>query len=405
MSHTMPHAVSRSAMMRYIFAGLSASLIAIGLARFAYTPLLPELINQHWFSSADAAYLGAANLAGYLIGALLGRPLAARFSNNHTLRLMMLAVTLSFFACAFPLSVGWYFVWRLVSGISGGAIMVLVAATVLPHVPAGSRNLASGAIFLGIGLGIFASATLVPLLIDLGLRATWYGLGVVSALLTLLGWWNLPKPAPLLHVVPAHSDAAANGNAAPHLSSQKPLWILYAQYSLIAVSIVAPAVFLVDFIARGMALGTHTGALFWGVYGIGSMIGPVLYGYFADRFGAKPTLRMVLLAQMLALFALAYSDHYLLLIGLTVIIGTFPPGIVPLMLARINETVPEPHKQHLGWSRATVFFAAFQAAAGYLLSMVFNLTHGGHRTLFAIGAAALVLALLLEALNRRRGKF
>ncbi len=41
----------------------------IGLARVFYTPLLPTIIAAHWFSPADAAYLGAANLAGYLAGA------------------------------------------------------------------------------------------------------------------------------------------------------------------------------------------------------------------------------------------------------------------------------------------------------------------------------------------------
>ena len=43
----------------------------IGLARFAYTPLLPALVDGNWFSTSQAAYLGAANLAGYLAGAVL----------------------------------------------------------------------------------------------------------------------------------------------------------------------------------------------------------------------------------------------------------------------------------------------------------------------------------------------
>jgi hypothetical protein len=50
-------------------AGLCASLVGLGLARFAYTPLIPALIAAKWFSPAEAVYLGAANLAGYLAGA------------------------------------------------------------------------------------------------------------------------------------------------------------------------------------------------------------------------------------------------------------------------------------------------------------------------------------------------
>ena len=56
---------------RATLSGLSATLVGIGLARFAYTPLIPALIAARWFDPAQAVYLGAANLAGYLAGALL----------------------------------------------------------------------------------------------------------------------------------------------------------------------------------------------------------------------------------------------------------------------------------------------------------------------------------------------
>src|ERR1700682_2957443 len=72
-------------------AGLCASLVGLGLARFAYTPLIPALIAAKWFSPADAVYLGAANLAGYLAGALVARQLGARLGSVRTLRAMMVS--------------------------------------------------------------------------------------------------------------------------------------------------------------------------------------------------------------------------------------------------------------------------------------------------------------------------
>ncbi|ABR74684.1 MFS transporter [Actinobacillus succinogenes] len=390
---------TQKSILWFIFAGLSASLISIGLARFAYTPLLPLLISENWFSASDAAYLGAANLAGYLIGALFARPMGNAFSNKQTLRVMMLLVTLSFFACAFPISTAWYFVWRLISGISGGTIMVLVAATITPHVPAERRNLAGGAIFLGIGLGIFASATIVPMLIDMGLKTTWFGLGIFSAILTALSWFNIPDPIVSVQEV-------ADGDVKPHavLHAEEPkkaFLILYLQYGLMAVFIVAPAVFIVDYIARGLQLGAGTGALFWGLYGIGSMIGPPLYGYFADKFGAKPTLRGVLAVEFLAVFVLCATENIVAMAVLTVIIGSFPPGIVPLMLARIFEMTTCPRLRNVNWSKATVFFATAQALAGYGLSAVFSATNNDHRVLFFIGGVALVISLIMESLHRK----
>src|SRR5213082_966158 len=104
-------------------AGFSAVLVGNGLGRFAYTPLLSALISDHWFSPGAAAYLGAANLAGYLAGAVLARPIAARLRAVTVLRAMMVIAAAAFFACATPRSFVWYFVWRFAAGVSGGTLM------------------------------------------------------------------------------------------------------------------------------------------------------------------------------------------------------------------------------------------------------------------------------------------
>src|SRR4051812_14831867 len=93
-----------------------ANLVGIGLARFGYTPLIPALIAAGWFAPSAAVYLGAANLAGYLAGALGARFVAARFGASVSLRAAMLLTALSLLACAAPLGFLWFFVWRFISG-------------------------------------------------------------------------------------------------------------------------------------------------------------------------------------------------------------------------------------------------------------------------------------------------
>jgi predicted MFS family arabinose efflux permease len=387
----------RNAIWLPIFAGLCASLVSIGLARFAYTPLIPSLIQAHWFSASDVVYLGAANLVGYLVGALMGRPLAHRLTNKNALRLMMAAVTLSFFACGFPLSVSWFFGWRLLSGVAGGAIMVLVAATVLPHVPAARKGLASGAIFLGIGLGIAGSGTIVPPLLNLGLRETWFGLGLLALVLTAASWFGWPLSAP-------HKTAAPQVSTSPSPANLS-LYLLFAQYALMAAGLVPAMVFLVDYVARGLGAGPQVGALIWIMYGLGAIVGPVTYGFLADKLGARLGIRLVLVVQAIALGLMSISSSFMALALLAVVLGSFPPGIVPLALARVHELVPEHHQQQIAWSRATVSFATFQAVAGFAYSALFNASGGHHALLFLIACGAIIIALVLEQgmrlLNRR----
>jgi predicted MFS family arabinose efflux permease len=383
---------NRSAIWPYIFAGLCASLVGIGLARFAYTPLIPPLIQAHWFSASDVVYLGAANLAGYLIGALLGRAIAARLSNVRTLRWGMVFVTAAFLACAFPISAIWFFCWRLISGIAGGAIMVLVAATVLPHVPGARKGLAGGAIFLGLGLGIAGSGTLVPLLLQMGLRETWIGLGLVSALLTAASWFAWPS-SPLA----ASSPATLKVQDSVHSQSGAPLNLLYVEYALMASSLIPAMVFLVDFIVRGLGASARFGAFFWILYGVGAIIGPPLYGFLADRMGPRIALRFVMLIEAIAVACLYTAGNFIFIGFITIIIGTFPSGLVPLVLARVHELVPHnPHRQNIVWSRATTLSAAAMALAGYGYSALFNATGGDHRMLFLVAGASVALALIAD---------
>jgi predicted MFS family arabinose efflux permease len=375
-----------------IVAGLCANLVGIGLARFAYTPLLPSLIEAHWFATSDVVYLGAANLAGYFVGALAGRPIGKRISNLTTLRLSMAVVTASFAACAFPLSVTWFFVWRLLSGIAGGAIMVLVAATVLPSVPGERKAFASGMIFLGLGLGISASGTVIPLLLRFGIWETWMGLAVLSAVLTAVSWFWWPQSAPQ-----PQGSAAPQAATSMELRAPKALIAFYVQFSLLAFALVPTMVFLADFIARGLGWGSEVGALFWILYGIGAIFGPPLYAWLAEALGPLMSMRLVFVVQAALIALFAVFDNAIALGILAVALGTLPPGIVPMALARIHQLVPAgPSAQTAAWSRATTMFAICQALAGYAYSFLFNLTGGSHRLLFISGAIALVIGFLLS---------
>ncbi len=233
--------------------GSSASLVGLGLARFAYTPLIPALIDAGWFAPADVVYLGAANLAGYL--AVRWSPARSRRGSGPSalLRASMVAVTLACFACSVPLSFAWFLGWRLVSGVAGALIMVLAASTILPHVGAARRGLVGGVIFAGVGLGVAASGTLVPLLLRSGLAACWYGLAALSALLTVVNWSNWPRAT-------VRPGAAEPSRAPAGERDVRVTRALVVEYGLVAFALVPHMVFLVDYVARGLGEGVDAGS-------------------------------------------------------------------------------------------------------------------------------------------------
>ncbi|AYQ90339.1 YbfB/YjiJ family MFS transporter [Burkholderia gladioli] len=373
---------------RATLSGFSASLVGIGLARFAYTPLLPAIVDAHWFAPSLAAYLGAANLAGYLGGALAGRALAARAGITLTLRTMMLLATLAFVACAWPLSFSWFFAWRFLAGIAGGALMVLAAPTVLAHVPASRRGLAGGVIFMGVGVGVVASGTVVPLLLQRSLQDTWLGLALLSLVLTALAWHGWPRETAPRAAAPARHRRT---------STPRPLRALYAEYALNAAGWVPHMIFLVDYVTRGLGQSLQVGAEYWVLFGVGATLGPVLAGALADRIGFGHALRLAFVLEIggVAIPALGLGPFWLMLSS--VVVGAFVTGTVPLVLGRLHELlVHHPSQQDPAWRTATVGFALCQALAAYGLSYVFSQNGGDYRMLFAIGTAAMVLALAID---------
>ncbi len=375
-------------------AGLSGSLVGIGLGRFAYTPLIPPLIDAGWFPPSQVVYLGAANLAGYLAGALLARPMAAHLRASHILRAMMLLASAACFACAAPLSLPWFFAWRFAAGLAGGVIMVLAAPTILPHVDPAAPGAGGG--------------------IDLHRRRPWHRsvrhAGAAAAAVRPGG--DLVRTGRGL----ARADHAGLGRLAGHRADRRratrncggpsPLWRsggLLAEYGLNAAGLVPHMVFLVDFVARGLHAGLTVGAGYWVVFGVGAMAGPLLAGALADRIGFGVALRVAFATQAVAVVLPVLTDATPWLVVSSALAGAFTPGIVPLALGRVHELLPgNPVAQRLVWGRTTMAWALFQAGAAYFDSWLFGQTGGDYRLLFALGAGALTLALTIDLVAGRQ---
>ncbi|MGQ3029262.1 MAG: YbfB/YjiJ family MFS transporter, partial [Ferrovibrionaceae bacterium] len=105
----------------------------------------------------------------------------------------------------------------------------------------------------------------------------------------------------------------------------------------------------------------------------------------------------VLLGQAAGLVAFAVSGHPAVIAIAAAAVGAFTPGIAPLVLGRIQElSAGDPDGQRLGWSRATIAFALFQALGGYGYAFLFAHSGESYAAVFCCGGAALLIAAIAD---------
>ncbi len=357
---------------RHSWPGLLATLDGVGLCRFAYTPLIPFMIGAGVVSETGAAYLGAANLAGYLAGAAGAAPLAGTVGLARTIRGCFVLSILGLGACAWPGGFWWYFPWRFLAGAAGAALMVLAPSFLLAEVPAGERGRHGGVIYSGVGAGIALSSLLVPPLAAWSLAGVWAALAL-GALVTTLATWGRWRGS-----VPVVSALAAR----PRLGGAA--WLVALAFGMDGIGFVPHNLFWVDYIARSLGLGTAAGAAQWLLLGVGAAVGPAVAGRVGDAIGIGRALILafVIKSGVVLLPSLVTSLPFLALSSL--VTGALTPGIAALCAARIT-TLVAPGLQTRAWGLATLVFGLFQVLGAYAMAFAYGLLHS-YVPLYAAGA-------------------
>lgn len=377
--------------------GFLATLSGVGLARFAYTALMPEMVLAGWFTGEQVAYLGAANLLGYLIGALAAAPMAERWGAVRVLVGCWFAVALSFAACSFDQPMTVFFVWRLLSGIAGATLMVLGPSVAMSATPVERRAALGPLMFCGIGVGALLSATLVPALAQQSLGAVWWGLTLVCVAALWWGWRNARQlPAPIPMVVTPGAAPALPAAAVWSL----PVILVLAAYTTDAFGFVPHTVFWVDYLARELNLGSTYASTQWAFFGLGAVAGPLCASLCATRWGWWRTT-----AGAYALKAMAIGMP-LIWVGFAghavsgFIVGALSPGMAAITSGYLMQLIgPARHKRM--WGYATAAFALLQATAGYLMAYIYAHT-GSYRSLFFMGCSALMLGAVLILFSKQK---
>lgn len=366
--------------MRAAVSGLLAMFVSIGVARFGFAPIVPALAKAHWYSAAGAFWLGTVNLAGYFIGAAIMRAWVRPFAAKPAILILVGLTALSTLGSGLNWGWLWFGAWRLISGVTAGILMVLMASAVVGRAPPAARGRISGITFAGMGTGTAASALLVPWLIQHGLEFTWITLGIVCAVATLV----------IAVLMPASQIQPMKRGEASGRPPSAVLLIILA-YGLTALGFVPHMLFLPSFAALGLHRGIAAGAEIAAWLGIAAMLGPVILGRIADRFGFLRTLGIgyVVMGFGVAIPLLFHAQYALILSALMV--GSVGLGSVMLVSGTIAGMVPAARLPG-DWGLATMLYAVTQALVAAMFSHLFHIT-GSYALLFEIGTAAIFVAV------------
>lgn len=285
-------------------AGLAA---AMGIGRFAFTPLLP-LMQAEGLTLPQGAALASANYLGYLVGALACAAWAPPPAQAARWGLLAVALTtLAMPAAASPVTAA---VLRGLAGVASAFVLVGVSAWAL------ARQAPAGRVYAGVGTGIVA-AGLVALGVGLAggpANAGWWLLGGIALAVAVLTWPELGRDA-------APPPGRLAGAARVPLATTASLVACYGAFGF---GYIVPATFL-PAMARELVADPAVFGWTWPVFGLAAALSTALAGRWARRLTPRAlwAASQAVMAVGVLLPAVAPRSLAALVAGAVCVGGTF----------------------------------------------------------------------------------
>jgi MFS family permease len=372
--------------------GIAGLILSIGLARFAYTPVLPLMQHQAGLGDAMGGTLAAVNYAGYMSGAVLA---ALIDDPRWRSRLYFWGMLLGLVATAMmPLApnlapnLGLWAVSRYLGGLSGAAGMLLGSGLVLGFLMRAGRRPELGVHFMGLGLGIVVSAIGAMAMDQLALdwSGHWWGFVVIGVpLLAITWWWRPPVPPPA---------TAALGAGAP--STRWMRWMI-AGYFCAGWGFVISATFIVTIVERQPLLHGQ-GPWAWLLVGLSATPAVFLWDRVARRFGDLNALLAAFALQIVSVVLPMLSGSLAAALTGALLYGATFIGLVSLTLALVGRRSPgNPGK---AMARLTLSYGVAQVTAPALAGAMAQAS-GSYRASLWLTAAVLTIGMLIMLRLRR----
>lgn len=316
---------------KVLISGVGALIVAMGIGRFAYTPILPLMENAKLFSEQGAGYLASANYFGYLIGAILAGLLKWRRGKPFYLSVHIIVSVITTIAVGLTIEILPWYILRFVSGYASGIIFVLASSIVIDTLNYYKRPTLTGVFYSGVGTGIFISGLFVPLFAYyFNWQGAWIGIGLVGAIIGLIVIF-------LVKDFNIEKNISQTVNKSKHLQyyNKSHLKYLLISYGCEGVGYIVSATFLVALVQRIPSLSKIL-SLSWVLVGLAAAPSCYIWSLIAKRYGNLRTLQIAYFFQVVGVLLPALIFNTIgALLGAFLFGATFM-GITTLFMAEVR---------------------------------------------------------------------
>jgi MFS family permease len=349
---------------------------AMGIGRFAFTGLYPQMVQEGVLTVAGGSYAASANYAGYLVGAILAG-FFPTISSRRKCEAALIATAVSIAALGLPLPQTAIIFIRGSSGIAS-AIAMVAASHWLIH----DRQDTAGAagLYSGVGIGIALSAEMIAAgrLADFSSSAIWFALG--AACVIVAGWsaWLMGRAVSVSATASRHAADAVHAA----MSAQR----LTLVYGLAGFGYIITATYL-PLLVRS-ALGTIDPVHIWALFGLGAIPSCFLWHRWHMRWGTQKAMMINLIVQAIGVALPAVAQNPAAYIASALLVGGTFLGTVTIAMPAARHVA---HTVRFNIMAVLTSSYAFGQIVGPLLAAaIFTHTHSFTPSLWLACLALLI---------------
>jgi len=383
---------SRLQAWQVLLGGICGLVLTIGLARFAYTPMLPQMQAQAGLGVADGGLLAAINYAGYMSGALLAAWIESP-AWRQRLYVWGLPLALGITALmGWSTSFGTWALSRYVGGLCGACGMLLGSGLVQGWLIRAGRRPELGLYFIGLGLGIVVSALGAMGMtrgLGLGWAAQWEGFALLGLVFLVPAWlWRPPVPPP------------ATRSAVGQAPSRRWMALMVAAYFCAGWGFVINATFTVAIVEKQPLLAGQ-GPWAWLLVGLAATPAVFVWDRIARRTGDVGALLIAFGVQIVGVLLPVLAGGLVAALAGALLYGATFIGIVSLTLALVGRRSPaNPGK---AMARLTLSYGVAQVSAPALTGHMVQASGSFDAALWlTAGVLATGMALLVAVQRESR---